>query len=384
MVERALAAEVPADANAHCPGTSSEAAGKSAACAGCPNQEICATAPKGPDPDLLAIEQRMRNIKHKILVLSGKGGVGKSTFSAQLAFALAAKSREVGLLDIDICGPSIPKMLGLEGEEIHQSNAGWSPVYVEDNLGVMSIGFMLQNPDDAVIWRGPRKNALIKQFLKDVDWGAIDYLVVDAPPGTSDEHISIAQFLKASHVDGAIIVTTPQEVSIIDVRKEVNFCKKVGIPILGVVENMSGLRQQLHQFKFFSTDSDSSQHDVTQQVLQHLPAELQNCIAQTEVFHASKGGAEQMAKDMQVPFLGRVPLDPLLSRAAEEGRSAFDQGFEKGRSESDQGSSEKGRNKQFMPSLSALQAIIQQLLYLTEGQQKDQNTNGVHHAQDGI
>ncbi|KAL3136006.1 cytosolic Fe-S cluster assembly factor nbp35 [Trebouxia sp. C0010 RCD-2024] len=361
MAEQALAAEVPADANAHCPGTSSETAGKSAACAGCPNQEICATAPKGPDPDLIAIEQRMRNIKHKILVLSGKGGVGKSTFSAQLAFALAAKSREVGLLDIDICGPSMPKMLGLEGEEIHQSNAGWSPVYVEDNLGVMSIGFMLQNPDDAVIWRGPRKNALIKQFLKDVDWGNIDYLVVDAPPGTSDEHISIAQFLKASNVDGAIIVTTPQEVSIIDVRKEINFCKKVGIPVLGVVENMSGLSQQLDKFRFFSPGPDGSQQDVTEQVMQHLPAELQNCIAQTEVFHASKGGAQLMAKDMQVPFLGRVPLDPLLSRAAEEGRSAF------GSKGGSVGNNGKELGHQFMPSLPALQAIIQQLMQLTEG-----------------
>ena len=173
----------------------------------------------------------MRPVKHKILVLSGKGGVGKSTFAAQLSFALAGLDKQIGLLDIDICGPSIPKMLGLEGQEIHQSNLGWSPVYVEDNLGVMSIGFMLPDPDEAVIWRGPRKNGLIKQFVKDVDWGDLDYLVVDAPPGTSDEHISIMQYLKASNVDGAIIVTTPQEVSLIDVRKEINFCKKVGIKV---------------------------------------------------------------------------------------------------------------------------------------------------------
>ena len=152
----------------------------------------------------------------------------------------------MGLLDIDICGPSIPRMLGLEGEEVHQSSGGWSPVFVSDNLGVMSIGFMLSNPDDAVIWRGPRKNGLIKQFLKDVDWGQLDYLVrapsqtpclsrshtppaqiVDAPPGTSDEHISITQYLKACGVDGAVIVTTPQEVSLADVRKEISFCQKV-------------------------------------------------------------------------------------------------------------------------------------------------------------
>ncbi|KAG6416776.1 hypothetical protein SASPL_124214 [Salvia splendens] len=204
--------EVPENANEHCPGTQSESAGKSDACAGCPNQEACATAPKGPDPDLVTIIERMATVKHKILVLSGKGGVGKSTVSAQLSFSLAAMGFQVGLLDIDICGPSIPKMLGLEGQEIHQSNLGWSPVYVESNLGVMSIGFMLPHPDEAVIWRGPRKNGIIKQFLKDVYWGDLDFLVVDAPPGTSDEHISIVQFLQATGIDGAIIVTTPQQV----------------------------------------------------------------------------------------------------------------------------------------------------------------------------
>eukprot|EP00879_Flechtneria_rotunda_P018951 GHRR01019894.1.p1 GENE.GHRR01019894.1~~GHRR01019894.1.p1 ORF type:complete len:282 (+),score=87.14 GHRR01019894.1:72-848(+) len=239
--------DVPSDAPAHCPGTSSEEAGKAAECQGCPNQSACASAPKGPDPDLAAIAERMSSVKNKLLVLSGKGGVGKSTFAAQLAFALASQGKEVGLLDIDICGPSAPKLTGLEGEEVHQSGSGWSPVYVEDNLAVMSIGFMLPNPDDAVIWRGPRKNALIKQFLKDVVWGELDYLVVDAPPGTSDEHISIAQFLRAAAapdaaaaassrniaggVDAAIIVTTPQEVSIIDVRKEISFCRKVGLQV---------------------------------------------------------------------------------------------------------------------------------------------------------
>eukprot|EP00976_Prorocentrum_cordatum_P061028 1176136-Prorocentrum_minimum.AAC.1 len=198
-------------------GTASDQAGKADGCKGCPNAAVCATAPKGPDPDLEAIAARLSSVKHKVLVLSGKGGVGKSTFSAQLAFALAAAGKEVGLMDVDICGPSIPKMLGLEGaskgatsscalpdairhtiptpprnqqwclyetgEEIHQSNMGWSPVYVQDNLGVMSIGFMLQSPDDAVVWRGPRKNGLIKQFMKDVNWGDLDYLIIDTPPG---------------------------------------------------------------------------------------------------------------------------------------------------------------------------------------------------------
>ncbi|CAG8763444.1 15936_t:CDS:2, partial [Dentiscutata heterogama] len=129
------------------------------------------------------IQERMNSVKHKILILSGKGGVGKSTFTAQLGFAFASEeSVQVGVMDIDVCGPSIPKIMGLEGEQVHQSLSGWSPVYVQDNLGVMSIGFMLSDPDDAVIWRGPKKNGIIKQFLKDVDWGDLDFMLVDTPP----------------------------------------------------------------------------------------------------------------------------------------------------------------------------------------------------------
>ncbi|KAF3598575.1 hypothetical protein F2Q69_00037848 [Brassica cretica] len=320
--------EIPENANEHCPGPQSETAGKSDSCAGCPNQEVCATAPKGPDPDLVAIAERMSTVKHKILVLSGKGGVGKSTFSAQLSFALAGMDYQVGLMDIDICGPSMPKMLGLEGHEIHQSNLGWSPVYVEDNLGVMSIGFMLPNSDEAVVWRGPRKNALIKQFLKDVYWGEIDYLVVDAPPGTSDEHISIVQYLQATGIDGAIIVTTPQEVSLIDVRKEVSFCKKVGVPVLGVVENMSGLCQPLADVTFMKVQSELGLSvDVTHEVISCLrknAPELVNVLAYSEVFDRSGGGAERMCREMGVPFLGSVPLDPQLCKAAEQGKSCFE------------------------------------------------------------
>ncbi|PRP87936.1 nucleotide binding protein 1 [Planoprotostelium fungivorum] len=278
----------------HCPGTSSEEAGKSNACAGCPNQQICATAPKGPDPDIEAITNRMSTVKHKILVLSGKGGVGKSTFSAQLSFALAKKDSQVGLMDVDICGPSIPRLLGLEGQEIHHSNTGWSPVYVEDNLGVMSVGFMLSDPSDAVIWRGAKKNGLIKQFLRDVDWGDLDYLVVDTPPGTSDEHLSIVQYLKSAGVDGAVIITTPQEVALMDVRKEINFCKKVGVPILGVVENMSGFV-------------------------------CPKCSTKTDIFPPTTGGAVKMCHDMDVKFLGSIPLDPRVARACDEGRFYMDE-----------------------------------------------------------
>lgn len=158
------------------------------------------------------------------MILSGKGGVGKSTVTTNLAYALAAdETRQVAILDIDICGPSQARMLGCENESVHESAQGWTPIYVKDNLSVMSIAFLLQNRNEAVIWRGPRKNALIKQFLKDVDWGSLDYLLIDTPPGTSDEHISIVQLLLQSGcLDGAIIVTTPQEVSLLDVRKEVS------------------------------------------------------------------------------------------------------------------------------------------------------------------
>lgn len=375
--------DVPSNAPEHCPGTSSEEAGKAAACAGCPNQQICASAPKGPDPDLAAITQRMSSVKHVILVLSGKGGVGKSTFSAQLAFALAAQQKEVGLLDIDICGPSVPKMLGLEGQEVHSSGAGWSPVYPEPNLGVMSIGFMLPDPDEAVIWRGPRKNGLIKQFLKDVDWGELDYLVIDAPPGTSDEHITIAQCLKATQPDGAVIVTTPQEVAIIDVRKEINFCRKVGLRVLGVVENMTPLVQRLPALRFLApgtaqpaastnghgederraagvaSSSGQGLEDVTEKVMECLkasfPGGIQDLMVQSEVFGASKGGAEKMCRDMQVPLLGRVPLDPAIGQAAEEGRSAFEP----------KPGSTSGPSA---VSLAALQSIVDKLLKLTDAE----------------
>lgn len=212
----------------NCVGPNSELAGKVESCSGCPNQSVCASGEAKVDSSIALVQNRMAQVKHKILVLSGKGGVGKSTFSAQLAFALALEGKQVGLLDIDICGPSIPRMLGLDGHEVHQSASGWSPVYVEDNLAVMSIGFMLPSKDDAVIWRGPRKNGLIKQFLTDVVWNELDYLIVDTPPGTSDEHISIVQYLKSSNIDGAVVVTTPQEISMADVRKELNFCKKTG------------------------------------------------------------------------------------------------------------------------------------------------------------
>lgn len=201
--------DVPADAPAACPGVKSDDAGKSAPCAGCPNQSICSSgAASLPDPAVEQIKLRLANVKHKVLVLSGKGGVGKSTFAATLARSLAARQEDddddvdvpqIGLLDIDICGPSIPRIMGLESNQVHQSGAGWCPVFADDNLAVMSIGFLLDSLDDAVIWRGPKKNGIIKQFLRDVDWEALDYLIVDTPPGTSDEHLSVVQVRSRLH-----------------------------------------------------------------------------------------------------------------------------------------------------------------------------------------
>ncbi|KAI9874753.1 MAG: cytosolic Fe-S cluster assembly factor nbp35 [Pleopsidium flavum] len=278
----------------HCPGPESNLAGKGDACAGCPNQSICATAPKGPDPDIPLITGRLSSIRHKILVLSGKGGVGKSTFTTMLAHAFATNPDSmVGIMDTDICGPSIPRMMGVEAETIHVSSSGWSPVWVSENLGVMSVQFMLPNRDDAVIWRGPKKNGLIKQFLKDVEWGELDYLIVDTPPGTSDEHLSVNSFLKESGVDGAVVVTTPQEVSLLDVRKEIDFCRKAGIRVLGIVENMAGFV-------------------------------CPSCTHESQIFKATTGGARKLAKETGIPFLGAVPLDPRIGMACDYGESFFD------------------------------------------------------------
>uniref|UniRef100_A0A8B9FV80 NUBP iron-sulfur cluster assembly factor 1, cytosolic n=1 Tax=Amazona collaria TaxID=241587 RepID=A0A8B9FV80_9PSIT len=274
-----------------CPGSASAQAGRAAACQGCPNQGLCA-AGAAPDPaELSELRSRLQAVKHTVLVLSGKGGVGKSTFSTLLAHGLAAdEAKQVALLDIDICGPSIPKMTGLEGEQVHQSGSGWSPVYVEENLGVMSVGFLLSSPDDAVIWRGPKKNGLIKQFLRDVDWGEVDYLIVDTPPGTSDEHLSVVQYLSATHVDGAVIITTPQEVALQDVRKEINFCHKVKLPIIGVVENMSGFI-------------------------------CPKCKKESQIFPPTTGGAEKMCQNLNVSLLGKVPLDPRIGECCDKGQS---------------------------------------------------------------
>jgi ATP-binding protein involved in chromosome partitioning len=230
------------------------------------------------------LEKRMCQIGMKLLVMSGKGGVGKSTVAANLAISLALRGKTVGLLDVDIHGPSIPKLMGLEDERLVAHVNGLVPIEIGGNLKVMSIAFLLPSAKDAVIWRGPMKYGIIRQFLKDVEWGSLDYLVIDAPPGTGDEPLSVAQLI--GQPAGAILVTTPQELAIADVRRSVSFCEQLKLPVMGIVENMSGL------------------------VCPHCQGEI-------PLFKS--GGGETLAKEMAVPFLGRIPIDPQIVQCGDAG-----------------------------------------------------------------
>lgn len=255
--------------------------------------------PKGPDPGIELVRNRLSEVKNKLLILSGKGGVGKSTTTALVSRAFAQMNPEMnfGVLDIDICGPSQPRVFGVIGEQVHQSGSGWSPVYIDDNLSLMSIGFLLGSPDDAVIWRGPKKNGMIRQFLSEVDWGQLDYLVIDTPPGTSDEHLSATTYLSETEGSwGAVLVTTPQEVSLLDVRKQINFCKKMKVPLVGVIENMSTFV-------------------------------CPKCTTESQIFPNSSHSdpTETMCKEMEVKFLGKLPLDPRITRCCDEGKNFLEE-----------------------------------------------------------
>ncbi len=230
------------------------------------------------------LQEQLRQIKHTIVVMSGKGGVGKSTVAANLAIALAQRNYKVGLMDADIHGPNIPKMLGIERSQLMSAGNGIRPVMYSSNLKVISVAFMLASTDDAVIWRGPLKHAMIRQFLSDVSWGELDYLIIDLPPGTGDEPLSVAQTIQ--HVDGGIIVTTPQDVALLDSRKTVTFARKLNIPVRGIVENMSGF------------------------ICPH-------CGKRTDIFKT--GGGEKAAMEMNVPFLGKIPLDPDVVTLCDDG-----------------------------------------------------------------
>jgi Mrp family chromosome partitioning ATPase len=328
----------PSNANAGCVGPSSESAGKASACEGCPNQAACSSGAFS-SPEALLKEQKERdalelafaNVSHVVLVLSGKGGVGKSTMAAQISHSLASRGYAVGLLDVDLCGPSAPRMTGVahQGAVIHKSGSGaWTPVYASPNLAVMSISFLLPDHDAAVVWRGPRKNALIQQFLTETDWegdtGGLDYLIVDTPPGTSDEHISTVQFLqKAQAVSGALVVTTPEEVSMADVRKELNFCQKTKVPVLGVVENMSTHQVKVSNLNFLKPDGTNVTSETLTRIEEACP-ELLELLASSNVFPSSGAGPEGMAKDYNVPYWGKLPLDSNLLQCCENGESFVD------------------------------------------------------------
>ena len=235
----------------------------------------------------IAINTSLGKIKHKILVMSGKGGVGKSTVSVNLALALASKGYQVGLMDVDLHGPDICRMLNLtqklKDEDVSQRKL-LPPMVYSENLKVISLEYMMENRDDAIIWRGPLKIQAIRQFIADLDWGDLDYLIIDSPPGTGDEPLTVAQTIKDSQ---ALVVTTPQEVSLADVRKSLNFCKHVKMEIVGMVENMSGF------------------------ICPH-------CNETVEIFKS--GGGEKTAADYGVRFLGRIPLDPKVVDAGDEGK----------------------------------------------------------------
>lgn len=232
-----------------------------------------------------AITRSLGKIKNKILVMSGKGGVGKSTVSVNLALALANRGHRVGLMDVDIHGPDVVRMLNLKGtlQPPESPDDLIPPLKYNDNLKVVSLEYMMKDRDEAIIWRGPLKIQAIRQFVSDMDWGELDYLVIDAPPGTGDEPLSVAQTIPNVK---AIVVTTPQKVALADVRKSINFCKAVKVEITGVIENMSGL------------------------VCPH-------CHETIEIFKI--GGGEAIAREFDLPFLGSVPMDPQVVLAGDDG-----------------------------------------------------------------
>lgn len=232
-----------------------------------------------------ALEENLKDVRHKLVILSGKGGVGKSTVAVNIAYGLAFQGKAVGILDTDLHGPNIAKMMGVEGLPVQGTSDNKILPLEIHRIKVISMAFFLPDVDSPVVWRGPLKMKAIQQFLTDILWGALDYLIMDSPPGTGDEPLSVCQLVP--HMDGAIIVTTPQDVALLDSRKSVNFAKLLKVPVLGVIENMSGF---------------SCPH----------------CGERIELFKT--GGGERAALDLGVPFLGRIPIDPHIVTCGDAGR----------------------------------------------------------------
>ena len=231
------------------------------------------------------LTENLSKIKSKLVVISGKGGVGKTTVAVNLAYELAVRGAKVGILDVDIHGPNVAKMLGIEGLKLEGSDSGIEPAEVLPNLKAISIALLMKNQDQPIIWRGPLKMGVIKQFLTDVNWGKLDYLIIDSPPGTGDEPLSVCQLI--SDLTGAVIVTTPQEVAILDSRKSVLFTKELKVPVVGIIENMSGFI-------------------------------CPYCKKEIELF--GSGGGEKAALDLGVPFLGRIPVEPEIVKLSDSGK----------------------------------------------------------------
>ena len=233
------------------------------------------------------LENNLGKIKHKIVIVSGKGGVGKSTIAVNLAYGLAFQGKKVGILDIDIHGPSIAKMLGIEGRtlRVKESNKRAEPIKILDNLYALTIASLIPDSDDPVIWRGPIKMNVIKQFLQDIEWPVLDYLIVDSPPGTGDEPLSVIQIIK--NVDGSIIVSTAQDVAFLDARKTIKFSQKLSVPVLGIIENMSGFP-------------------------------CPHCGKKIELFHGR--GADKAAQDFGIDLLGKIPFDFNIVKTSDIGR----------------------------------------------------------------
>jgi ATP-binding protein involved in chromosome partitioning len=267
----------------------SNESGCDGSCDSCAERGTC-TDPKAQDKT----PARMGRIKHKIVVGSGKGGVGKSTVTVNLAVALKRRGYDVGILDADITGPNIPKLMGIEDQHLTSGPEGIEPADA-GGIKIVSMALLLESQDSAVVWRGPMKMAAIKQFISDVNWGDLDFLLVDLPPGTSDEPISVIQLVP--ELEGAIIVTTPQEVALLDSRKAVNMFLMMKVPLLGIIENMSGLR-------------------------------CPHCGEVIEVF--KKGGGEKAARELGTDFLGAIPLDAEIGTLGDQGVTFTGQGTEAG------------------------------------------------------
>ncbi len=259
----------------------------------------------------MAMQEIGRKIKHKIMVLSGKGGVGKSTVSTGLALSLAQQGNSVGILDIDITGPNVPKMMGLDGRRLHVEEGRIHPAQGHLGVKVISMAFLLEDEDTPVVWRGPIKLGAIQQFIGDVEWGELDYLIIDFPPGTSDEPLTVAQSLP--DIDGMVIVTTPQDVALLDSRKSITFSESLKVPVLGVVENMSGYTirgKTTSSSEVTIAGPGGKSHKVSSDADGNFSVTL-------DIF--KEGGGKDTAEEFGVPFLGALPFDPGFVRGGDDG-----------------------------------------------------------------